>query len=130
MVLSAVSTSLNLLDEWRSIKETKRENDNQVLDILRDDKEQEKQINRDKKERKGEALSEAGASGVKVSSFEDALFYHDLKAMQDIYDIRQKSFSNIMTIKDKQAASKRRKKLKMISPGINIASTLYNYKGG
>lgn len=77
------SKILTVRQDWKDAKRAYRDSKEEAAALLEKNAWDEKKLRRENDEERGKNLSRIGASGVKVSSYDDALLYNDLKTEQE-----------------------------------------------
>ena len=83
---SGAKSSFNLMKEWQDSKAAQNSYFHQADSLLSDYDNEIRQMKRQNAEDRGKKISKAGASGIDVSSFNDAILSEDLKNARDVYD--------------------------------------------
>lgn len=87
--IKKTSKILTVRQDWKDAKRAYRDSKEDAAALLEKNAWDEKKLRRENDEERGKNLSRIGASGVKVSSYDDALLYNDLKTEQEA-DFNQK----------------------------------------
>ena len=77
------SKILTVRQDWKDAKRAYRDSKEEAAALLEKNAWEERKLRRENAEERGKNLSRIGASGVKVSSYDDALLYNDLKTEQE-----------------------------------------------
>lgn len=77
------SKILTIRQDWKDAKRAYRDSKEEAAALLEKNAWDERNLRRENDEERGKNLSRIGASGVKVSSYDDALLYNDLKSEQE-----------------------------------------------
>lgn len=77
------SKILTIRQDWKDAKRAYRDSKEEAAALLEKNAWDERNLRRENDEERGKNLSRIGASGVKVSSYDDALLYNDLKTEQE-----------------------------------------------
>lgn len=77
------SKILTVRQDWKDAKRAYRDSKEEAAALLEKNAWDERKLRRENDEERGKNLSRIGASGVKVSSYDDALLYNDLKTEQE-----------------------------------------------
>lgn len=125
--LSATKNTFNLLKEWRDSKETQKSYFHQAKAVLQKNADEVLQMKHQNAENRGRNISKAGASGIDVSSFNDAIFSEDLKNARNIYDKQKQALEDARVLR-KQAKNERKKRRdKAFSYSIGLLSDLSGF---
>ncbi len=98
---SGAKSSFNLMKEWQASKTAQDSFFHQAARLLNDNDEDVLKIKRQYAEDRGGNISKAGASGIDVSSFNDALLSEDLKNARDIYDKQKQAQTKAAALRNK-----------------------------
>ena len=106
---SGAKGSFNLMKEWQASKAAQDSYFHQSASLLNDNNADVLKMKRQYAEDRGRNISKAGASGLDVSSFNDALLSEDLKNARDIYDKQMQAQAKAAALRNK-AHNERRKR--------------------
>ncbi|MBO4521157.1 MAG: hypothetical protein J5787_08140 [Alphaproteobacteria bacterium] len=124
--LSASKNSFNLLKEWRDSKEAQKAYFHQANSLLRESDDEIRQMKRQNAEDAGKILSKAGASGIDLSSFNDAFLSEDLKNIRDIYDKQKQAQESAQALRKQAANERKNRRDKAFSYSVGLFSDLMN----
>ena len=124
--MNSAKNTLNLLKEWQDSKETEKDYRRQADNVMRTNYNETQKLKREKDEERGEAIAKAGASGVDVASFNDALLYGDLKSRQKIYDKKQQAADQAYSLRRQAKSERDKRKNKAFSYSVGL---LTDFKG-
>lgn len=119
---NSAKNTFNLLQEWKNSKEKEDDYYFQAQETLRKNQRNTQKLKQKNKEEQGASIAKAGASGVKVSSFNDALFYNDLKNTQEIYENERNAQQQYNSLRKKAKSEKRNRNAKLLSYSIGLIS--------
>lgn len=119
---SGVKSSFNLMKEWRASKEARKSYFHQANSLLSDENAEIQRMKRNHAEDRGKNVSKAGASGVDLSSFNDALLSEDLKSGRDIYDKQVQAQAKAAALRNKAHNERRKKWEKSLSLSADLLS--------
>lgn len=114
--LSAVKNTFNLLKEWQKSKETQEDCFHQAKSLLKANDDDIDKIKRQSAEERGKNISKAGASGIDLSSFNDALLSEDLKNARNIHDEQKEA----QALKKQAESVKRNRRNKSLSYSVGL----------
>ena len=120
--LSAAKSTFNLLKEWRESKEAQKAYFHQADSLLQDNAEEVRQMKRQNAEDIGKDISKAGASGINLSSFNDALFSENMKNTREIYDKQKKAQEQAQALRKQAKNEKRNRRNKAFSYSVGLLS--------
>ena len=83
VLADSAKNTFNLLKEWRNSKSDEDEYRRQAKEVLRQTADETRRMRNEKSAEIGKAVAKAGASGVRVSSFDDA--------RSEAYELRRKA---------------------------------------
>ena len=106
---SGVKSSFDLIKDWQASKAAQEAYFHQANSLLNENEAEIRKMKRKNAENRGKNVSKAGASGIDVSSFNDALLSEDLKNNRDIYDKQVQAQAKASALRNK-AYNERRKK--------------------
>ena len=84
-------------------------------------------MKRQNAEDRGKKVSKAGASGIDVSSFNDALLSEDLKNTRDIYDKQKQAQENAQALRKQAGKERRNRRDKAFSYSVGLLSDLSGF---
>ena len=119
---SGVKSSFNLLKEWQASKAAQESYFHQADSILSDNEEEERQIKRKNAEDRGGNISKAGASGIDLSSFNDALLSEELKNNRDVYNTQVQARERAADLRKKAYGERRKRWEKSLSFSAGLLS--------
>ena len=122
--LSATKNTFNLLNEWQKSKETQEACFHQAKRLLKDNDEDIDKIKRQSAEERGKNISKAGASGIDLSSFNDALLSEDLKNARDVYDKQKQAQEKAQALRKQAENERRNRRNKSLSYSVGLLSGL------
>ena len=120
--LSAAKSTFNLLKEWRESKEAQKAYFHQADSLLQDNAEEVRQMKRQNAEDIGKDISKAGASGINLSSFNDALFSENMKNTREIYDKQKKAQEQAQALRKQAKNEERNRRNKAFSYSVGLLS--------
>ena len=103
---------LTIRQDWNNARRDFRDAQDEARDLLEKNAWDEKKLRRENNEERGKNLSRIGASGVKAASYDDALFYNDLKTEQEADFNRKQAVGEAYRSVRKARAEKKAAKLK------------------
>lgn len=106
------SKILTVRQDWNNARRDFRDAQDEARDLLKKNAWDEKKLRRENNEERGKNLSRIGASGVKAASYDDALFYNDLKAEQEADFNKKQAQDEARRTLRKARAEKKAAKLK------------------
>ena len=117
---SAVKKSFNVLKEWRDMRENQ--------DSFYSDKDEEiRRIKRQQEEDQGVNITKAGASGIDLSSFNDALLSKDLENARKIHDERKKMQEELLALKQQAKNERKNRRNRVFSYSVGLLSDLSRF---
>ena len=119
---SGVKSSFNLMKEWQASKAAQDSYFHQANSILSNDEAEIRQMKRQNAEDRGKNVSKAGASGIDISSFNDAILSEDLKKGRDIYDKQLQAQGKAALLRDKAYNERRKRWGKSLSLSADLLS--------
>ena len=125
--LSAAKNTFNLLKEWHESKEAQKAYFHQADSLLQNTFDEIRQMKRQKAEDRGKNISKAGASGIDLSSFNDAFLSQDLKEAQDIYDKQKQAQEEALELRRKAKKERQNRRDKAFSYSIGLLSDLSGF---
>ena len=125
--LSATKNTFNLLKEWRESKEAQNAYFHQADSLLQNAFDEVRQMKRQSAEDRGKRVSKAGASGIDISSYNDALLSEDLKNIRDIYDKQKQAQENAGELRKQAKKEQRNRRDKAFSYSIGLLSDLSGF---
>ena len=114
-VFSGAKSSFNLIKEWRDSKAARDNYFHQADSLLKDSEDEILRMKRQNEEERGKKISKAGASGINLSSFDDALLSDDLENARDVYDKRLQAQADAAALREKANGERRKKRGKSLS---------------
>ena len=106
------SKILTVRQDWNNARRDFRDAQDEARDLLEKNAWDEKKLRRENNEDRGKNLSRIGASGVKAASYDDALFYNDLKTEQEADFNKKQAQDEARRTLRKARAEKKAAKLK------------------
>lgn len=122
--LSAVKNTFNLLKEWQKSKETQEDCFHQAKSLLKANDDDIDKIKRQSAEERGKNISKAGASGIDLSSFNDAFLSEDLKNARNIHDEQKEAQEKAQALRKQAESVKRNRRNKSLSYSVGLLSDL------
>lgn len=119
-LMNSTKNTFNLLKEWQDSKNTEDDYYRQADNIIRQNRNETQKMKRENEEERGEAVAKAGASGINVSSFNDALLYNDLKTARDVYDKEQQAGEQAYSLRRQAKNERRNRKGKALSYSVGL----------
>lgn len=110
--LKTAGKLLTIRQDWNNARRDFRDAQDEARDLLEKNAWDEKKLRRENNEERGKNLSCIGASGVKAASYDDALFYNDLKTEQEADFNRKQAVGEAYRSVCKARAEKKAAKLK------------------
>lgn len=110
--LKTAGKLLTIRQDWKDAKRAYRDSKEEAAALLEKNAWDEKVLRRENNEERGKNLSRIGASGVKASSYDDALFYNDLKTEQEADFNKKQAVGEAYRSVRKARAEKKAAKLK------------------
>ena len=110
--VGTTSKILTIRQDWKNAKLAYRDARDEARSLLEKNAWDEKKLRRENNEERGKNLSRIGASGVKAASYDDALFYNDLKTEQEADFNRKQAVGEAYRSVRKARAEKKAAKLK------------------
>lgn len=110
--LKTAGKLLTIRQDWNNTRRDFRDAQDEARDLLEKNAWDEKKLRRENNEERGQNLSRIGASGVKAASYDDALFYNDLKTEQEADFNRKQAVGEAYRSVRKALAEKKAAKLK------------------
>ena len=120
--LSAAQSTFNLLKECRDSKEAQKAYFHQADRILQNNAEEIRQKKRQNAEDIGKNIAKAGASGISLSSFNDALFSENLKNTREIYDKQKQAQEYVRSLRMQAKNERRNRRSKAFSYSVGLLS--------
>ena len=130
---SGVKSSFNLMKEWQASKAAQEAYFHQANSLLNENEAEIRKMKRENEEERGKNVSKAGASGIDVSSFNDAVLSEDLKNDRDIYDKQVQTQAKASALRNKAYAERRKRWKKSLSLSADLLSDwsgLLSWRGG
>lgn len=124
MLANSAKSTFNLLKEWQDSKDAEENYFRQADDTIRKSRAEAQKMKRENDEERGEAVAKAGASGINVSSFNDALLYNDLKTARDVYDKERQAAEQAGALRRQAGNERRNRKSKAFSYSVGLLSDL------
>ena len=118
---SGVKSSFNLMKEWQASKAAQESYFHQADSLLNNDAEV-RRMKRQNAEDRGKNISKAGASGIDVSSFNDAIMSEDLKNGRDIYDKQVEAQEKAAALRNKAYGERRKRWGKSLAFSTDLLS--------
>lgn len=106
------SKILTVRQDWNNARRDFRDAQDEARDLLEKNAWDEKKLRRENNEERGKNLSRIGASGVKAASYDDALFYNDLKTEREADFNKKQAQDEARRTLRKARAEKKAAKLK------------------
>ena len=125
--MSATKNTFNLLKEWRDSKEAQKSYFHQADSLLKGNADEIRQMKRQNAEDRGKDISKAGASGIDISSFNDALLSKDLKAAQNMYDKQKQAQEQALALRKQAKNERRNRRDKAFSYSVGLLSDLSGF---
>ncbi len=125
---NSAKNTFNLLKDWQTSKENEDDYDRQADNVLKQTRHEIRKIKRENREEKGETIAKAGASGVSVSSFNDALMYNDLKTAQDVYEKQEQAREQAYNLRKQAQNERSNRKNKAFSYSIGLLTDFGGFK--
>ena len=119
---SGVKSSFNLMKEWQASKAAQEDYFRQANSILNDNEAEIRRMKSDRDEERGKTVSKAGASGIDVSSFNDAVLSEDLKNSRDIYDKQVQAWAKAAALRSKGNYERRKRWGKSLALSADLLS--------
>ena len=110
--LKTAGKLLKIRQDWNNARRDFRDAQDEARDLLEKNAWDEKKLRCENNEERGKNLSRIGASGVKAASYDDALFYNDLKTEQEADFNRKQAVGEAYRSVRKARAEKKAAKLK------------------
>ena len=110
--LKTAGKMLTIRQDWKDAKRAYRDSKEETAALLEKNAWDERKLRRENDEERGKNLSRIGASGVKASSYDDALFYNDLKTEQEADFNKKQAVGEAYRSVRKARAEKKAAKLK------------------
>lgn len=110
--LKTAGKLLTIRQDWKDAKRAYRDSKEEAAALLEKNAWDERKLRRENDEERGKNLSRIGASGVKVSSYDDALLYNDLKTEQEAEFNKKQAVGEAYRSVRKARAEKKAAKLK------------------
>ena len=110
--LKTAGKLLTIRQDWKDAKRAYRDSKEETAALLEKNAWDERKLRRENDEERGKNLSRIGASGVKASSYDDALFYNDLKTEQEADFNKKQAVGEAYRSVRKARAEKKAAKLK------------------
>lgn len=123
-ITGSAGNTFTLLKDWSDLRSSERSYKKQADDVIRQSEYEIKKLKQDRNAEKGAAVADAGASGVSVSSFNDALFYNDLKTAREVNEKKLDAYNTAANLKEKARQEKRNGRSKNFSYSLGMLSTL------
>lgn len=119
-LMSSAKNTFNLLKEWQDSENAEDDYYRQANNVIRQNRNETQKLKRESDEERGEAVAKAGASGINVSSFNDALLYNDLKTAREVYDKEQQAREQAYSLRRQAKNERRNRKSKALSYSIGL----------
>ena len=117
---NSAKNTFNLLKDWQDSKDNEKDYYWQANNVIQQSRNDSKKLKRENDEETGKAIAKAGASGISVSSFNDALLYNDLKTAQEIYDKEQQAKEKAYSLKRQAKNERNNRKSKAFSYSVGL----------
>lgn len=127
--ISAIKNTFNLLKEWREAKEVEKDHFSQADRLLKDSDDEIRQMKRQNARDFGRDISKAGASGIDISSFNDAFLSTDLENTREIYNRQKQTTEDVRALKKQGENEKKNKRKKTFSYSVGLFSDLLGLGG-
>ena len=121
-LINSAKNTFNLLKDWQESKKNEKDYYWQADNVIRQSRNETQKLKQENDEKKGEALAKAGASGINVSSFNDALLYNDLKTAREAYDKEQQAQEKSYTLRQQAKTERKNRKNKAFSYSVGLFS--------
>ena len=121
-LINSAKNTFNLLKDWQESKKNEKDYYWQADNVIRQSRNETQKLKQENDEKKGEALAKAGASGINVSSFNDALLYNDLKTAREAYDKEQQAQEKSYTLRQQAKTERKNRKNKAFSYSVGLLS--------
>ena len=122
--LSGVKRTFNLLREWEESEDAEKSFFHQANSILRDNSDEIGQMKRQSVQDNGSNLAKASASGVDISSFNDALLSEDLKHKRKIYEKQKQNREKAENLRKQARNEMENRQKKAFSYSIGLLSDI------
>ncbi len=119
-LMNSAKSTFNLLKEWQDSKNAEDDYYRQADNVIRQNRNETQKLKRENDEERGEAIAKAGASGINVSSFNDALLYNDLKTAREVYDKEQQAREQAYSLRRQAKNERRNRKGKAFSYSVGL----------
>lgn len=120
----SAGNTFTLLKDWDDLRSSQRSYKKDADSVIRQSEQEIRKLKQDRNAERGAAVADAGASGVSVSSFNDALFYNDLKTAQEVNEKKLNAYSTAADLKEKARQAKRSGRNKNFSYSLGMLNTL------
>ncbi len=120
ILTNSAKNTFNLLKDWQTSKDNEDDYYQQADSLLKQTQYETKKIKRENREKKGESIANAGASGIAVSSFNDALLYNDLKTAQEVYQKQEQAREQAYNLRKQAKKESRNRKNQAFSYSIGL----------
>lgn len=120
----SAGNTFTLLKDWDDLRSSERSYKNNAENVIRQSEQEIRKLKQDRNAERGAAVADAGASGISVSSYNDALFYNDLKTAREVNEKRLDAYSTAADMKEKARQAKRNGRNKNFSYSLGMLNTL------
>lgn len=124
VLADSAKNTFNLLKEWRDSQSDEDEYRRQAKDVLNRTADETRRMRSEKSADVGKAVAKAGASGVKVSSFDDAFLAADLETAKKAYDKEEEARSQAYELRRKAEKERRNRRDKAFSYSVGLITGL------
>lgn len=122
--LSGVKRTFNLLREWEESEDAEKSFFHQANSILRDNSDEIRQMKRQSAQDNGTNRAKASASGIDVSSFNDALLAEDLKHKRERYEKRKQAEEKAEILRKRARNEMENRQKKAFSYSVGLLSDI------
>lgn len=122
--LSGVKRTFNLLREWEESEDAEKSFFHQANSILRDNSDEIRQMKRQSAQDNGTNRAKASASGIDVSSFNDALLSEDLKHKRERYEKRKQAEEKAEILRKRARNEMENRQKKAFSYSVGLLSDI------
>lgn len=122
--LSGVKRTFNLLREWEESEDAEKSFFHQANSILRDNSDEIRQMKRQSAQDNGTNRAKASASGIDVSSFNDALLSEDLKHKREMYEKRKQAEEKAEILRKRARNEMENRQKKAFSYSVGLLSDI------
>ena len=124
VLADSAKNTFNLLKEWRNSKSDEDEYRRRAKEVLRQTADETRRMRNEKPAEIGKAVATAGASGVRVSSFDDAFLSADLETAKKAYDKEDEARSEAYELRRKAEKERRGRRDKAFSYSVGLITNL------